>query len=274
MKAKGSTFVKCEFCSNPDGAQYATIDPIFICQTCHEVLLRHGIGKNEEQIESEKQRWVNERIAEVLRREYGSLRSPSSRTQGELETKSAQLRYGLFFLGAIGLWVFGEASLISLIVTFIVAIFIAREYRMEQLSRFADAIQAELDEEQRKIEAEFNQAKKQVSERVAVETTQLFSKYIEIIRHANKKGISLLEYLVSEYPPDWELRKAKVKERDGYRCQNCGAPEHLQVHHKQPVGGGGTHHLFNLITLCRRCHYEHHFGESNFKSLGQIKRAV
>lgn len=283
MKSKGSTYIKCEFCNNPEGARCATIDLIPICQTCHEVLLRHGIGKNEERVESEKQHWTTKRIAEIINEEYGTPGSPSSRIQTELDMKSMQLRFGLFLLGAIGLWVLGEASLITLIVAFIVAILIAREYKVEQSSKFADAIQAELAEKQKQIKEEFDQFNKRVAERVESEAAQLFSRYTEIMKHANKKGISLWEYflyplvsppLAPGYPPDWEQRKTKVKERDGCRCQNCETTEYLQVHHKTPVGGGGTHHLFNLTTLCRSCHYKHHFGESSSKSVGQIRQAV
>jgi hypothetical protein len=276
MKTKGSTFIKCEFCDNPHGAEYATIDRKFICHGCHAVLLRHGIGKNEEQIESEKQRWATERIAEVIHEEYGPLRSPASSIHAELDMKSIKLRFGLFLLGAIVLWGLGEASLITLAVTFIAAILIAREYKAEQSSKLAGAIQAELAEDERKIKEGFDQCNKRVTDRVESEAAQLFSRYTEIMRHANQNGIQLWEYfrypLVSPpldpgYPPDWELRKAKVKERDGYRCQNCDCEgtEYLQVHHKKPVRGGGTHHLFNLTTICRSCHYKHHFGESNSK---------
>lgn len=295
MKSKGSTYIKCEFCNNPEGARCATIDLIPICQTCHEVLLRHGLGKNENQIESEKQSWVKERIAiaeEAFNEThaYGSLRSPSSRTEVELDNKSTKITWGLFLLGTIALWFSGNASLLTVAAALIVAILISREYKMGQSSKLANKIQVELeedqkriDEEMRRIKEEFDQFNKQLGERVESEAAQLFSRYTEIMRHASKKGISLWEYfrypLVSPpldpgYPPDWEQRKTKVKDRDGNRCQKCETTECLQVHHKEPVRGGGTHHLFNLITLCRSCHYKHHFGESNSKSGGQIKQAV
>ncbi len=286
MKSKGSTYIKCEFCNNSEGAICATIDLIPICQTCHEVLLRHGLGKNEKQIESERQNWVKGQIfiAEKAFNEthaYGSLRSPSSRTKVELDNKSTQITWGLFLLGTIALWFSGNASLLTVAAALIVAILIAREYKTGQSYKLAHKIQVELeedqeaiDEETRRRKEEFDQSNKRVAEQAESEAAQLFSRYTEIMRHANKKGISLLEYFLSEYPPDWEQRKTKVKERDGYRCQNCETAEYLQVHHKTPVGGGGTHHLFNLTTLCRSCHYKHHFGESNSKSVGQIKQAV
>jgi hypothetical protein len=295
VKSKGSTYIKCEFCNNSEGAICATIDLIPICQTCHEVLLRHGLGKNEKQIESERQNWVKGQIfnAEKAFNEthaYGSLRSPSSRTKVELDNKSTQITWGLFLLGTIALWFSGNASLLTVAAVLIVAILIAREYKAGQSCKLANKIQVELeedqeaiDEETRRRKEEFDQSNKRVAEQAESESAQLFSRYTEIMRHANKKGISLWEYfryplvsppLAPGYPPDWEQRKTKVKERDGYRCQNCETTEYLQVHHKTPVVGGGTHHLFNLTTLCRSCHYKHHFGESNSKSVEQSKQAV
>jgi DEAD/DEAH box helicase domain-containing protein len=53
------------------------------------------------------------------------------------------------------------------------------------------------------------------------------------------------------------VRKAAL-ERDGHRCQVCGAGEPLDVHHKQPLRSfrsyaeGNT--LENLISLCPTCH--------------------
>jgi len=258
MKVKASTFIKCEFCSNPDGAQYATIDRIFICQTCHEVLLQHGVGSNEAQIGSRRQSRIKKRTVKIFGTHYRSRRSPFSRTKADLYRKSTRLGYGLFLLGTISLWLLVVMSLITLVVTLIAAIIIARQYRVEQLSKFANTIQAELDEDQRLSDDRLDKLQKLVSESVQSEAAKPSPRYIEIMNHANEKGIPLWEYYVNGYPPDWEFRTTKVKERDGCCCQNCGRTEHLQVHHKKPVGGGGTHHLFNLISLCRSCHVKQH----------------
>lgn len=49
-------------------------------------------------------------------------------------------------------------------------------------------------------------------------------------------------------------------ERDGYKCQACGAEHGLHVHHRD--GSGETdspnHELSNLQTLCRTCHKRIH----------------
>lgn len=49
-----------------------------------------------------------------------------------------------------------------------------------------------------------------------------------------------------------------VLERDGWRCQCCGRPSELQVHHISPRGRLGDDAEDNLITLCHTCHQFHH----------------
>jgi 5-methylcytosine-specific restriction endonuclease McrA len=45
-----------------------------------------------------------------------------------------------------------------------------------------------------------------------------------------------------------------VLERDGWRCQNCGAADNLQVHHIERRSQLGPDTGDNLITLCADCH--------------------
>ncbi|PSQ62148.1 MAG: hypothetical protein BRD21_07210 [Halobacteriales archaeon SW_8_66_22] len=62
------------------------------------------------------------------------------------------------------------------------------------------------------------------------------------------------------YPDDWNSRSRKVKKRDGYTCQNCGAKggpkgnNELHAHHIVPISDGGSHKKSNLKTLCKDCH--------------------
>jgi hypothetical protein len=42
----------------------------------------------------------------------------------------------------------------------------------------------------------------------------------------------------------------RVMERDSWRCQNCGSPQNLQVHHQQMRSHQGRDEDSNLITLC------------------------
>jgi DEAD/DEAH box helicase domain-containing protein len=65
----------------------------------------------------------------------------------------------------------------------------------------------------------------------------------------------------NDYGPDWQALRRKVRERDGYRCQNCGAREtgaEHHVHHKVPfrqfASTAQANALDNLTTLCPPCH--------------------
>ncbi|UYN90431.1 MAG: DEAD/DEAH box helicase [Anaerolineales bacterium] len=62
----------------------------------------------------------------------------------------------------------------------------------------------------------------------------------------------------NDYGPDWMAVRKAALERDGHRCQVCGAPEPLDVHHKQPLRSFRSHEegnrLENLVSLCPTCH--------------------
>jgi DEAD/DEAH box helicase domain-containing protein len=72
-----------------------------------------------------------------------------------------------------------------------------------------------------------------------------------------------------DYGPNWSAQREAARQRDGYRCRTCGAPERPQrqhdVHHVRPFrefgyvpGENETYRqanaLDNLMTLCSRCH--------------------
>ena len=50
----------------------------------------------------------------------------------------------------------------------------------------------------------------------------------------------------------------RVLKRDGWRCQQCGSSNSLQVHHMQPRSHLGGDVEENLITLCGACHRQVH----------------
>ena len=50
----------------------------------------------------------------------------------------------------------------------------------------------------------------------------------------------------------------QVLQRDGWRCQQCGGSEDLQVHHVQARSQLGGDAEENLTTLCSVCHREIH----------------
>jgi DEAD/DEAH box helicase domain-containing protein len=74
---------------------------------------------------------------------------------------------------------------------------------------------------------------------------------------------------VNDYGPNWQAQRRRVRERDGYRCTQCGRPEasgrQHDVHHLTPfrtfgyVAGRNEHYrqaneLNNLVLVCRTCH--------------------
>jgi DEAD/DEAH box helicase domain-containing protein len=81
----------------------------------------------------------------------------------------------------------------------------------------------------------------------------------------------------NDYGPDWANIRARVRARDGYRCQVCGLPEggrQHDVHHKTPFrffmrraddlskARAAANVLANLSTLCPACHKK---AESNVR---------
>ncbi|MEP7199194.1 MAG: Zn-binding domain-containing protein, partial [Chloroflexota bacterium] len=65
----------------------------------------------------------------------------------------------------------------------------------------------------------------------------------------------------NDYGPNWQDVRKRVRERDGYRCQNCGVPENgaeHHVHHKIPfkqfANVPQANQPSNLVTLCPPCH--------------------
>jgi 5-methylcytosine-specific restriction endonuclease McrA len=60
----------------------------------------------------------------------------------------------------------------------------------------------------------------------------------------------------------------QVLERDSWRCQLCGRPSQLQVHHLRFRSALGDDSLENLVTLCVYCHA----GIHGLKSRGRKSR--
>jgi 5-methylcytosine-specific restriction endonuclease McrA len=49
-----------------------------------------------------------------------------------------------------------------------------------------------------------------------------------------------------------------ILDRDGWRCQNCGTPTNLQVHHVTWRSKLGADSEENLMALCATCHSQVH----------------
>lgn len=55
--------------------------------------------------------------------------------------------------------------------------------------------------------------------------------------------------------PSAEVR-IRVMKRDRFQCTYCGSPGtdvELEIDHIHPVSKGGSHHMSNLTTACRKC---------------------
>jgi len=77
------------------------------------------------------------------------------------------------------------------------------------------------------------------------------SEWMRLRQKQPRFKLKLEEYIV--------VRK-QVLERDGWRCQDCGAAQNLQVHHMKPRSQLGGDVAQNLITLCASCHGKRHGG--------------
>ncbi len=75
------------------------------------------------------------------------------------------------------------------------------------------------------------------------------------------RALGLWTNAPNDYGPDWVAIRARVRARDGYRCQGCGVHEagmEHHVHHRIPFRTFASHkqanQLDNLVTLCPICH--------------------
>jgi len=93
----------------------------------------------------------------------------------------------------------------------------------------------------------------------------------------------------NDYGPDWPRASEAARERDGYRCRQCGAPERDQrahdVHHLRPFREFGyqagvnrndreANALENLITLCSACHHRAEAARGTRSALGGLTYAL
>ena len=58
----------------------------------------------------------------------------------------------------------------------------------------------------------------------------------------------------------YEQLRTQILQRDGWRCQACGAMCNLEVHHQEFRSHSGDDSEQNLITLCSTCHATVHYG--------------
>ena len=63
------------------------------------------------------------------------------------------------------------------------------------------------------------------------------------------------------------LRRVEALERAGWRCEQCGAANILEVHHRTDRSHGGGHSGGNLSVLCDTCHQNEHKKKRGIKAL-------
>ena len=79
--------------------------------------------------------------------------------------------------------------------------------------------------------------------------------------------LSYKEFLGTDY---WKAIKSHKKCNANYCCQECGAEEHLQVHHITYANHGAEHsHLNDLVVLCDECHKKYHSIRGKLKKAKQ-----
>ena len=62
---------------------------------------------------------------------------------------------------------------------------------------------------------------------------------------------------------NWKEIRLDILKRDNFKCQLCGEKnKRLDVHHIIPYSETQDNSLYNLITLCKRCHIIHERGYS------------
>ena len=93
---------------------------------------------------------------------------------------------------------------------------------------------------------------------VALLVVVVFIGFINSSDEKKEPSLKVSSLLSKNYPPDWEEISRQVRDRDGYRCGNCGSKTNLHVHHIVPLARGGTNQLSNLRTLCEDCHKKIH----------------
>jgi 5-methylcytosine-specific restriction endonuclease McrA len=57
---------------------------------------------------------------------------------------------------------------------------------------------------------------------------------------------------------DYQELRREVLGRDGWKCQICGTPRDLEIHHIQKRSDLGSDIADNLIALCFACHRRQH----------------
>ena len=74
--------------------------------------------------------------------------------------------------------------------------------------------------------------------------------------------------IYSEYlkTPEWQAKRNERLKIDNFRCQKCGRPMDLQVHHINYDHVGHENVYTDLITLCKYCHAKIEAQKTEYKT--------
>ncbi len=88
-----------------------------------------------------------------------------------------------------------------------------------------------------------------------VQKNGIFTDYkVDLLKHA--------EYIKS---PEWKIKRKLVLERDNYKCLSCLSANATEVHHLS-YKHLGNEPLFELVSICRRCHQEIYNMDNDYDS--------
>ncbi|MCP2604780.1 HNH endonuclease [Candidatus Aminicenantes bacterium AH-873-B07] len=278
----------CNLCGAKVTKFWVTLYGAIVCPKCHNILIKYGVKPKEEidKMVQEKKILIKKHMENFINTLH--VRKPFSETKKKIRKISVGLGLSTFFLT----WYAGVRNFIILssgtynfilglicylssiipLIPLILSITIGNLFKIIMIKVKYNQIKKELEDDEIKINREKEKLIRHEENKIKKKYLSKLYSYQKIIHKAEKDKILLYEYVLGNYPPDWEYRCKVIRSRDGNRCRKCGKKGILQVHHIDLVkkGGisvgygpfriktGGTHFIENLITLCQNCHIKEH----------------
>ncbi len=104
------------------------------------------------------------------------------------------------------------------------------------------------------IAAKARHKAKKAEKKKAIKAKRLPYETTEELKKLSYKG-----FLKSKY---WNKVRGLILKRDCYKCVICQSKIRLEVHHDTYIHHfDELKHLYDLITLCNKCHTAHHYSQ-------------
>jgi predicted HNH restriction endonuclease len=84
-----------------------------------------------------------------------------------------------------------------------------------------------------------------------MEVSMLLTQYRRQFKLEGNEIVKKIRRKLTEQEKHYIIKKRK-------KCEECGDPNFLTVHHIKPISHGGTHEEKNLKVLCQKCHSKYH----------------